>query len=121
VVFHRGDYEEYRLLECYAVKVFLYSVRRLLVSANVVPSSPILVIQIMEALGSFKISILTKATRHNSPEDGILHYRFRSNWPSSGVQIGFSRALLLPQVVLLLKLLCLGAMHVFGFSAIRNE
>jgi hypothetical protein len=41
---------------------------RLLVTANVVPSSPILVTLIMEATRSFE----TSAKRRNIPEDGIL-------------------------------------------------
>jgi hypothetical protein len=45
--------------------VFLHSVRRLLVAASVVSSSPILV-TLMEALGSSETSVLTRATWRNS-------------------------------------------------------
>jgi hypothetical protein len=49
---------------CYITEgVFLRSVRQLLVTANVVPSTPILVTLMLEALRSSEMSVLTKGTR----------------------------------------------------------
>jgi hypothetical protein len=45
----------------------------LLVTANVVPSLSILVTLIMQVLRSSETSVLIRATKHNFPEDVILH------------------------------------------------
>jgi hypothetical protein len=43
------------------------------------PSSPILVTRMMEALRSFEPSVLTTATRRDTPGDGILHSHRHEN------------------------------------------
>jgi hypothetical protein len=54
----------------------------LLVTANVVPSSPILVILMREAIRSSETSILTRGTQCSIPEDGIFHTGRRDNLKS---------------------------------------
>jgi hypothetical protein len=49
------------------------SVRRLLVTANIVPSSPIFVTLMLEAIIYCETSLLTRATRRNIREDDILN------------------------------------------------
>jgi hypothetical protein len=47
--------------------------RQLLVTANIAHNSPILVTIMMGAIFYSETSVLTRATRRNIPEDGILH------------------------------------------------
>jgi hypothetical protein len=57
--------------------IILRNVRRLLVTANLVHSTPILFTPMIEALRSAKTSVLTRATRRNFPEGCILHSQRR--------------------------------------------
>jgi hypothetical protein len=75
-----------------------HSVLRLLVTANVVSSSPILVTLMMEAIQSCEATILTGATGRHIPEDDILDsYRRESlksytaeDWLTNGALLSVS-------------------------------
>jgi hypothetical protein len=62
-------------------------VLRLLVTANTAPSSPILVILIMEVIHPSEKTVLTSATQRNIPEHGILHNHCHESLGLTNVQI----------------------------------
>jgi hypothetical protein len=62
--------------------LFLRSVVKLLVTANVVHSSLILLTLVMEAICFSVTSIITRDTRRNIPEDDILHSHWRETFKS---------------------------------------
>jgi hypothetical protein len=58
------------------------STLQLLLTANVVPVSPILVTLMMEAIRSTESSVLTRATRHHIPKNGFPHNHCWENFKS---------------------------------------
>jgi hypothetical protein len=59
--------------------IFLRSMRRLLVTANVVSSTSILVTLMKELIRSSETSVLSRATRRHIKENSILHSHCREN------------------------------------------
>jgi hypothetical protein len=74
--------------------VWLRDVLRLLVTANVVPSSPILVSLMVEVIRSSQTSVPTGATRRDVQEDDILHRSLLcSQGPSNGPYLDSAKSI----------------------------
>jgi hypothetical protein len=69
--------------------VFLHGLRQLLVTVNV-PSSPILVTLMIDAVNSSKTYVLTRDTWRNIPADDILHSHRRENLKSCKIPIVYT-------------------------------
>jgi hypothetical protein len=65
---------------------FIIKVLRLLITANFVPISPILVTLMIEALRSSKTSVFTRVTQFNVGEVGILQSHRSENLESYNVK-----------------------------------
>jgi hypothetical protein len=79
--FHVGDYGELNIFRSFP---------RLLVTANLVPSSAFLVTLIMKMICSSETSVLTRAKRRNTPGDGIHHSQRHENLKSYIVLTGWA-------------------------------
>jgi hypothetical protein len=71
--------------------IILRFLRRLLISANITPSSPVLLNVMAEEIFFFETSsVLTRATRFHFPEDGVLHSHGLENLKSYTALIGWT-------------------------------
>jgi hypothetical protein len=75
----RGSYKNRRFGGTYRLS---YCVLQLLVTANVVLRSLIILILLIEAIHSTETSVLTRAARRHIPEDGFLLNHSRENLKS---------------------------------------
>jgi hypothetical protein len=77
-----GIYYTHVRFEVFTAVTMNNGVRQLLVIASVVPSSPILVTLMKEALRSSEMSVLTRATQRTILEDATLHSHRSENLKS---------------------------------------
>jgi beta-lactamase regulating signal transducer with metallopeptidase domain len=79
----------WNIMQCFlSHHLFLLTLLQLLVTANFVPSSPILVTLMLESMISSKASTLTTVTPRHITEDGILHSHRPENLKSYIALIG---------------------------------